>query len=168
MNQPVVQEDNFVYTSPLGDLRIRMKNGILCEIHFPEEGETLESRLPKSEAGQQVADALSEYFSGKLMHFQIPFQQEGTPFQQQVWSQLVTIPYGNTISYMELARRLGNPKSIRAAGTANGRNALPIVVPCHRVIGSGGSLVGFSGGLARKQWLLEHEARFRHGVQTLF
>lgn len=168
MNQPNQPEENFVYVSPLGNLRIRLKEGILCEIHFPKEEDEPEPRNPETAAGHEVAAALTAYFSGASTVFQIPFQQEGTPFQQQVWAQLITIPYGSTISYMELARKLGNPKSIRAAGTANGRNALPIIVPCHRVIGSGGSLVGFSGGLARKQWLLEHEARFRHGVQTLF
>ncbi|HEY0612228.1 MAG TPA: methylated-DNA--[protein]-cysteine S-methyltransferase, partial [Chitinophaga sp.] len=85
-----------------------------------------------------------------------------------VWQQLLTIPYGATISYMQLAKQINNPKSIRAVGSANGSNHLPIVVPCHRVIGSNGALTGFGGGIWRKKWLLEHEWKHRYGTQQLF
>jgi methylated-DNA-[protein]-cysteine S-methyltransferase len=111
---------------------------------------------------------LREYFSGERTKFDLPLQQEGTPFQQTVWAALTTIPYGKKISYLELSKMIGNVKAIRAAGTANGNNLIPIIVPCHRVIGSNGDLTGYSGDLWRKKWLLELEAKFANGVQTLF
>ena len=92
----------------------------------------------------------------------------GVSFQKKVWSELEKIPYGKTISYLQLAKKIGDVKAIRAAAGANGKNKLPIVVPCQRVIGSHGELVGYAGGLWRKQWLNEHEAKFASGVQTLF
>ena len=92
----------------------------------------------------------------------------GSAFQQKVWNELTAIPFGRTISYLELSRRLGDSKAIRAAAAANGRNNVAIIVPCHRVIGSNNKLVGYAGGLWRKKWLLEHEAKLAHGVQTLF
>ena len=98
-----------------------------------------------------------EYFSGSRKEFDLPLQQTGTEFQQRVWVELCKIPFGETISYLELAKRLGDVKSIRAAGTANGKNKISIVVPCHRVIGSDGSLTGYAGGMHRKDWLLRHE-----------
>jgi len=100
---------------------------------------------------------LEEYFAGKRRHFELALRPEGTRFQLEVWNALRQIPYGETISYKELAERVGNPAGTRAVGAANGRNPLPIVVPCHRVIGSDGSLTGFGGGLATKKWLLELE-----------
>lgn len=97
---------------------------------------------------------LDEYFAGKRQHFELPLHPVGTPFQLMVWQALRRIPYGVTISYGELARRIGKPKAMRAVGAANGRNPLPIVVPCHRVIGADGSLTGFGGGLPIKRHLL--------------
>jgi methylated-DNA-[protein]-cysteine S-methyltransferase len=94
--------------------------------------------------------------------------QEGTSFQQEVWSLLMTIPYGRTISYLDLALKTGDRKATRAVASANGRNNVAIIVPCHRVIGSNRDLVGYGGGLWRKKWLLEHELKFAYGVQTLF
>ena len=91
------------------------------------------------------------------MAFDLPLDAHGTPFQQRAWSALREIPFGQTISYAELARRTGDVRAVRAVGAANGRNPIPIIVPCHRVIGADGSLVGFGGGLERKRWLLEHE-----------
>lgn len=111
---------------------------------------------------------LDEYFAGNRKEFELPLAQSGTLFQQKVWSRLYDIPYGKTISYLELSKRLENVKAIRAVGTANGSNKICIVVPCHRVIGSNGSLVGYGGDLWRKQWLLEHEAKHQNGVQMLF
>ena len=95
-------------------------------------------------------------------------QQDGTIFQQRVWSELLAIPYGKTISYLTLAKRLGDPKAIRAAASTNGKNNIAIIVPCHRVIGSNNDLVGYAGGLWRKRWLLEMETKITYGVQTLF
>ncbi len=100
---------------------------------------------------------LQAYFEGSLLDFDLPLSAEGTDFQQKVWGLLREIPYGQTISYMELAKRLGNTKAIRAVGLANGSNPMAIVVPCHRVIGSDGKLVGYGGDLWRKAWLLQHE-----------
>ena len=100
---------------------------------------------------------LREYFDGKRETFDFKTNQKGTPFQQKVWNELCNISFGKTISYLELAKRLGDPNVIRAAAAANGKNKLWIVVPCHRVIGSDGSLTGYAGGLGRKKWLLEHE-----------
>jgi methylated-DNA-[protein]-cysteine S-methyltransferase len=107
---------------------------------------------------RQCVAELAEYFTGTRTDFTVPLKQNGTDFQQKVWQQLLKIPYGTTISYIEMARRLGNSKLTRAVGGANHRNKLWIVVPCHRVIGADGSLTGYGGGLDCKQWLLQHEA----------
>ena len=100
---------------------------------------------------------LGAYFAGRLETFDVPLAPNGTEFQRRVWTTLRAIPFGATISYAELARRVSNVAAVRAVGAANGRNPIPIIVPCHRVIGSDGSLTGFGGGLERKRWLLEHE-----------
>jgi len=123
---------------------------------------------PQSPVLKECIKQLDAYFAGKLVDFSLSIVQTGTNFQQTVWSELCNIPYGHTISYMELSKRIGNVKAIRAVGTANGSNNVSIIVPCHRVIGSNGSLVGYGGDLWRKKWLLDHEAKFAHGVQTLF
>lgn len=104
-----------------------------------------------------VAEQLDSYFAGHLRDFDLPLHPQGTAFQRKVWAALAKIPYGETISYLELAHRMGNPNSVRAVGLANGRNPLPIVVPCHRVIGSNGTLVGYAGGLPIKRALLALE-----------
>lgn len=117
---------------------------------------------------QQCVVQLNEYFTGTRKSFDLPLQQKGSPFQQGVWNELVKIGYGKTISYLELSKRIGDVKAIRAVGTTNGKNQLAIIVPCHRVIGSDGSLTGYAGELWRKKWLLEHEGKFANGVQTLF
>lgn len=111
---------------------------------------------------------LQEYFDGKRTDFDLPLQQEGSAFQQSVWAVLNDISYGKTVSYLQLSKRIGNAKAIRAVGITNGKNAISIIVPCHRVIGSNGNLTGYGGGLWRKQWLPEHEAKFANGVQQLF
>lgn len=111
---------------------------------------------------------LKDYFEGKLRSFNIPMSQIGTQFQKKVWDLLYAIPYGKTISYNDLAKQYGDIKAIRAVASANGRNNIAIIIPCHRVIGSDRSLTGYAGGLWRKKWLLEHEAKFHSGVQQLF
>jgi methylated-DNA-[protein]-cysteine S-methyltransferase len=105
----------------------------------------------------EARDELAAYFEGRLQTFTVPLAPNGTEFQRRVWSALTEIPFGSTISYAELARRVKNTAAVRAVGAANGRNPIPIIVPCHRVIGSDGSLTGFGGGLDRKRWLLHHE-----------
>lgn len=135
-------------------------NGLhLIEFHSPRHPM---ARLEKWERGKNaVLDAtraqLEEYFAGTRTQFELPLAPQGTPFQTEVWCTLATIPYGETISYAQLAQRVGKPTAMRAVGAANGRNPLPIVLPCHRVIGADGSLTGFGGGLPTKQFLLELE-----------
>jgi methylated-DNA-[protein]-cysteine S-methyltransferase len=104
---------------------------------------------------------LAAYFAGELTEFDLPMKMIGTEFQKTVWRELLNIPFGVTISYGELADRVGNPNASRAVGAANGRNPISIIVPCHRVIGSNGKLTGYGGGLERKEWLLAHESKRR-------
>lgn len=115
---------------------------------------------------QECVTQLQEYFEGKRQEFSLKLNLQGTAFQKQVWEALHTIPFGKTCSYLELSKQLGDVKAIRAVANANGKNPIWIVVPCHRVIGSDGSLTGYAGGLHRKQWLLEHESPYKQ--QTLF
>jgi len=110
---------------------------------------------------------LDEYFAGKRKIFTLSLNQDGTEFQTRIWALLYQIPYGKTISYHQLAKQYGDLKAIRAVASANGKNNLAIIVPCHRVIGSDQSLVGYGGGLWRKKWLLDHEAKHHHGVMQL-
>jgi methylated-DNA-[protein]-cysteine S-methyltransferase len=163
--------DNFTtyYQSPVGLLRISGTEHYISEVHFMKEDEPrdpLPASLPS--LAIQATEQLIQYFHGDRRVFELPLHQEGTSFQQKVWGELINIPFGKTISYLELSRRLGDPKVIRAAGTANGKNHIAIIIPCHRVIGAKGELVGFGGGLPRKQWLLNHENKIAHGVMTLF
>lgn len=146
--------------SPLGAIQIVALGDFLTEVDFFTE----KSPLPeKSEPTilspiiQECQAQLKAYFSGTLKAFDLPLRPSGTDFQKEVWQALQEIPYGQTISYMTLSKRLGNVKAIRAVGHANGQNPLAIIVPCHRVIGSDGSLTGYAGGLWRKKWLLQHE-----------
>lgn len=155
-----------IMPSPVGPLTIRGNDTTINEITFKEGIVTEPVTLP--EVFRLCIAELEAYFAGTLETFTFPIEQQGTPFQQSVWQQLIAIPYGHTISYLQLAKRINNPKSIRAVGTTNGKNQLVIVVPCHRVIGSNGSLVGFGGGLWRKKWLLDHEMKKKYGSNLLF
>ncbi|MBE7169935.1 MAG: methylated-DNA--[protein]-cysteine S-methyltransferase [Williamsia sp.] len=162
---------NTVYHSfPVGILQISGSDEQIEAIKFCGERPALPQEPVSSPSPllQQCIDELNEYFQGERQEFSVPFSQSGTPFQQRVWKELLNIPYGNTISYLELSKRLGDPKAIRAAASTNGKNKLAIIVPCHRVIGANRELVGYAGGLPQKKWLLQHEARIACGVQTLF
>jgi methylated-DNA-[protein]-cysteine S-methyltransferase len=163
------------YQSPLGVLEIRSNGNAISDILFlnswrgTKVDETAINFVkPQSPVIKNCIKQLDEYFAGKRTEFTVPFAQVGTEFQQGVWKELCNIPYAKTISYLELSKRIGNIKAIRAVGTANGNNSICIIVPCHRVIGSNGDLVGYGGDLWRKKWLLEHEAKYAYGVQTLF
>ncbi len=163
------------YQSPLGLLKINIHEGFINEIIFFEDKNEIsdddseENISAKNKAVlKKSKKQFDEYFSGKRKIFDLPVKQSGTTFQQKVWDELIKIPFGKTVSYLQLSQRIGNIKSIRAVGSANGRNNLSIVVPCHRVIGSNGSLTGYAGGLWRKQWLLEHENKYANGVNLLF
>lgn len=151
--------------SPVGWLQLVEENNAITRIHFMDE-EPIEVLAPASELLQACAAELQAYFRGEVTDFQILHHcnQPGTIFQKRVWSVLAKIPFAKTTSYRQMAIRLGDEKCIRAAASANGQNDLAIVVPCHRVIGSDGSLTGYAGGLWRKKWLLEHEAKFGGGV----
>jgi methylated-DNA-[protein]-cysteine S-methyltransferase len=157
------------YQSPVGLLKIGGTDHYIAELSFVDNREQVTHGEPGiSEVMHQCTEELIEFFNGKRRKFDIPVHQEGTAFQQSVWSELLNIPFGKTISYLELARALGDEKVVRAAAQTNGKNKIAILVPCHRVIGSDKSLVGYAGGLWRKKWLLQHEFRITHGIQTLF
>ena len=150
--------------SPIGRLEIHEDNDHIVAIQFHSETD----RNDPSDLLDECEKQLSEYFKGERSEFSLPLELRGTDFQKQVWTELQNIPYGKTISYSELAIRLGDIKTIRAAGSANGKNNLPIVIPCHRVIGKNGALVGFAGGLDTKKWLLKHEGIIRGEQMGLF
>ncbi len=140
--------------TPIGIAKIiGDKNGISV-ISVCDDGEVSEI-IP--EKLQEIVTQLNEYFLKERTDFDVKLNPKGTTFQQKVWMELLEIPFGKNISYLDLAKKLGDPKVIRAAASANGKNPLWIVVPCHRVIGTNGSLTGYAGGLWRKKWLLEHE-----------
>lgn len=163
------------YQSPVGVLEIRSTGSSISDVLFINSwkgAKINESELSfiksKSPVIKNCIKQLDEYFAGTRTEFTIHTSQVGTAFQQTVWAELCKIPYGRTISYLELSKRIGNVKAIRAVGTANGNNSICIIVPCHRVIGSNGDLIGYGGDLWRKKWLLEHEGKVANGVQTLF
>ncbi len=149
--------------SPIDDLRVVARDGQVAAIEFSPfqgspRGEPLGERVDDDALLRETVDQLRAYFARELKEFDLPLAPQGSPFQVQVWEQLREIPYGETASYGEIARRLGKTSAAsRAVGLANGRNPIPIVIPCHRVIGANGTLTGFAGGLARKQRLLELE-----------
>ena len=150
------------YQSPIGIIEITGTNDKIKSIFFVDQiNENAESNQYLKKAGKQ----LEEYFAGQRKEFSLDFEFEGTDFQKRVWKHLLEIPFGETISYFDIASALNNRGSIRAVGTANGKNKLSIVVPCHRVIGSDGKLTGYAGGLWRKEWLLSHE--FNHSEHKI-
>jgi len=152
--------------SPIGPLTTADRGGRVCLLHFGADGPVVDEMFERWYPGEprdrrrlpSIERLLGRYFDGDLAVLDtIPVELNGTAFQKQVWQALRRIPSGSTISYAELARRIGNPSAIRAVGTANGANPVAVIVPCHRVIGSDGGLTGYGGGLDRKQWLLTHE-----------
>ncbi|MDR1666577.1 MAG: methylated-DNA--[protein]-cysteine S-methyltransferase [Bacteroidales bacterium] len=145
------------YTSPVGIIEIRSENEKITGLCFCTRSSTVNKTSPALES---CIAQLDEYFAGKRRTFDLPLEQTGTAFQREVWNALSEIPYGTTVSYADIARKIGKPHSFRAVGYACGKNHLWLVVPCHRVIGSDGSLTGYAGGTDRKKWLLEHEAKF--------
>ncbi len=157
------------YDSPVGILKIGGTDQYITEISFASSASESENNQSSfSPILHKCTEQLIEYFSGTRQVFDIPYHQRGTEFQEKVWAKLSEITYGATYSYSDLAKKLGDPKVIRAAAAANGKNKLMILVPCHRVIGADRSLVGYAGGMPVKKWLLQHEFRIKHGVQTLF
>jgi methylated-DNA-[protein]-cysteine S-methyltransferase len=140
--------------TPVGNLFLVWEGDILRRLHFSDHA----PNLPQTRAPQAIRGALEAYFEGDITAIdRVQVQADGTPFQMKVWKALREIPAGETISYGELAARIGQPTASRAVGLANGSNPISIVVPCHRVIGANGKLTGYGGGLERKRWLLDHE-----------
>lgn len=163
---------NYAYIdTPIGTLLIAGDDAAVHRITFPQRGHAAkpEPEWQQSQRGPvgEAIRQLREYFTGKRAEFDLPLAPTGTAFQLSVWRRLQEIPYGETISYGELARRVGNPKASRAVGSANGANPLPIVIPCHRVIAGDGTLGGFGGGLPTKQTLLALELRSSIGNRAV-
>jgi methylated-DNA-[protein]-cysteine S-methyltransferase len=151
-------EHKAYYRSEIGLLKIMGSDDGITFVGFVNEESS-----EKSEIHPLLKDCvqqLDEYFHGKRKDFSLNLKLQGTKFQKQVWNQLLKIPYGETVSYKNIADGIGNKKAVRAVGNANGSNNISIIIPCHRVIGNSGKLVGYGGGLDRKQWLLDHESKF--------
>ena len=153
-----------IIKSPLGFTKITGDEEGISALSILNSEETITDIIPVEL--EDCVHQLNEYFEGNRTQFDLQLNPEGTDFQKKVWNLLQTIPYGKTMSYLQLSQQLGDVKAIRAVANANGRNPIWIIIPCHRVIGSNGSLTGYAGGLQRKQWLLEHESPYKQ--QSLF
>ena len=167
-----MRTSTIAHPSPLGDLLISGNEKFITALLYADLNRPLvDEAVDPSDAPallRRCATHLDEYFAGWRRSFGLTLQQEGTAFQQKVWQGLLKIPFGQTNTYAELARQIGSDRSSRAVGLANGKNKINIIVPCHRIIGASGNLTGYSGGLWRKKWLLDHEKRIAHGVLSLF
>jgi methylated-DNA-[protein]-cysteine S-methyltransferase len=163
----VSEQKSLVVDTPIGPLTLTASDAGLHTVRFQRDREPSPSEpsppAPASATGSghpvlaEAAAQLSEYFAGRRREFDLPLAPAGTPFQLAAWRALLEIPYATTVSYGEQARRLGGTAKTRAVGAANGRNPIPVIIPCHRVVGADGTLVGFGGGLETKAWLLDHE-----------
>jgi len=161
-HEPSTDHCHTVIETPIGPLTLVASADALCEVRFPNGRAVGPADGPDEPDHPVLADAarqLGEYFAGARTSFDLPLDPHGSPFQQSAWQGLTTIPFGETVSYGEQARRLGHDGKARAIGAANGSNPIPVILPCHRVIGSDGSLTGFGGGLETKAWLLHHERK---------
>ncbi len=147
-----------IYNSPIGLIEISGTESSITSIYFIDE-KPEDKFLTNNYLGNCIRQ-LNEYFNGVRREFDLHLEPEGTEFQKKVWKEILEIPFGITVSYLFLARKLGNEKAIRAVANANGQNKISIIIPCHRIIGGDGSLTGYGGGLWRKKWLLEHEQKF--------
>jgi len=159
-----------IIESPVGPLLLAKDEEGVRQIRF-HEGDRFEVPVDWTRSDRALTDVvrqLDQYFNNKRTSFDIPLAPEGTSFQKSVWTALLDIPFGRTVSYQDIANRLGRPGSVRAVGAANGANPIPIIIPCHRVIGSDGSLTGYGGGLDNKRWLLDHEGIQVEGQMGLF
>ena len=150
----------WLYEMLIGEVYIAETDGKLSHLIFGEDKRLEEYENKETAITKKTAKQLKEYFAGKRKKFEIPINTKGTPFQKSVWEALCTIPLGETRSYKEIAEQIGNPKAVRAVGMANNRNPISIIVPCHRVIGTNGSLTGYAGGLGTKEYLLQLEKEY--------
>lgn len=149
--------------TPIGWLRIEGHDEGITAIEYCEEDPGEE--VPIYPCLEEARDQLKEYFSGTRKEFNLTLAAEGTSFQTEVWDSLTDIPFGKTVSYIDVAAAIKNVKAVRAVGSANGKNPISIVVPCHRVIGASGKMTGYASGIWRKKWLLDHEAKLSSGYQ---
>lgn len=156
------KEYKAIYNSPIGLIEITGARDNLASLYFVDEKP---SEFESNDYLQRCIAQIDEYFQGKRTEFTLNLYPEGTKFQKRVWDELLNIKYGKTMSYNDLSELLGNKNAIRAVANANARNKISIIIPCHRVIGSDGSLTGYAGGLWRKKWLLEHERKYSN-VET--
>lgn len=152
--------------SPLGPIRLLGDGDALMGVHLPDQAVPI-AHEGSSRVLDDTARQLAEYFAGDRRTFDLPLAPRGTGFQQIVWRALMQIAYAETATYKTLARAIGRPSASRAVGAANGKNPISIIVPCHRVVGSGGALTGYAGGLVAKRWLLAHEQRYASGTFRL-
>ncbi len=153
-----------IINTPLGKAKIEGNNDGISSVTILNDDIKVSQTIP--EELQDCAIQLNEYFNGERKKFSLKLNPEGTEFQKKVWNELLKIPYSKTVSYLELSKKLGDIKAIRAVAHANGKNPIWIIIPCHRVIGTDGSLTGYAGGLHRKKWLIEHESPYKQ--QSLF
>lgn len=148
------------YSSPVGTIELKSEGESLTSLIFSDSDQS-SSLVLENTLLHQIFSQLDDYFAGNLTSFNIPMEPAGTDFQKEVWKFLQTVPFGQTMSYMEMSKQMGDPKKIRAIANANAKNPISILIPCHRIIGSDGSLTGYAGGLHRKKWLLEHEQKVK-------
>ncbi|MCK3683007.1 methylated-DNA--[protein]-cysteine S-methyltransferase [Maribellus sp. YY47] len=157
--------DQYIF-SPVGWLKISTTQKALVSISFVEEEGKSSTSQPA--VMEEVILQLNEYFDGTRLVFDIPLDPEGTDFQKKVWQLVSIVPFGETVSYLDIAILSGSEKNTRAVGLANGKNPIPVIIPCHRIIGSNGKLTGYAGGLDKKRWLLQHELRYGGKNSLLF
>jgi methylated-DNA-[protein]-cysteine S-methyltransferase len=170
ITDPVTGEEiitGFMNT-PVGVLRISGTARFITEVNFTGFDFIPGSDGPLTPVIEKCRAELEQYFNGALKIFSIPLSPEGTGFQKRIWQLLLSIPYGTTCSYYDLAKKSGDANNTRAVGNSNGKNKIAIIIPCHRVIGMNGNLTGYAGGMWRKKWLLDHESKIANGVMELF
>jgi methylated-DNA-[protein]-cysteine S-methyltransferase len=163
MNTDAVKMYRGYYKSPIGDIEVTATEKEICSLEFVKGNKPGKSTI-LSPALRKAIKQLDEYFRGKRRIFELMLRLEGSEFQLDVWQALLDVPYGATVSYGDIAKAVGRPEAVRAVGAANGANPISLIIPCHRVIGADGRLVGYGGGLDRKEWLIEHE--WKHAGQT--
>ena len=160
--------ENFAHTTittPIGYLKLVADDNYLVAVSFEEN---IEPSTQLTEILKKAEKQLQEYFAGTRKVFELQLKPEGSVFQKGVWTEVSKVAFGNTQSYLEIAKRTGSEKNTRAVGLANGKNPIPILIPCHRIIGSNGKLTGYAGGLERKKWLLQHELKHSETKSRLF
>ena len=148
------------FNSPIGKIKLTAEEDALTLLSFVSEEDAGTEKTRTNKIITECKKQLKEYFAGKRKKFDVPLKLDGTEFQKKVWKQLLKIPFGKTAAYGEIAKKIKNEKASRAVGGANNKNKIAIIIPCHRVIGTDGSLTGYAGGLDVKEWLLKHEAKF--------